>query len=327
MAFQNRSCTIFVGNIPYDADEDQLKELFGRAGPVESLRLVYDKETRQPKGYGFCDFADPDSAVKAIKELSDLDINGRRLRLDLADNALRAGKGASKGPLALGDASRAAPPPQTSLPSSGMAPNRPAGELPAGSLPPDIEAKLRAAKNEPSPEAVASEVSAHTETAQIVSSMPKVQLQLCLGAMQRLAEEDPESSRALLQEHPQLCYALLHAQMLLGFDEEPLLPPDIDEVQQLRMQAAQRPGALPNMFGPRPIMPLLGLPGLSIPGMPGAGLGGLPVPSMPFAAIPRPPPPMPVGTAGFAKAPAAFPTASQLPAPVQPGLVSPMDVG
>merc|ERR1719453_1177480 len=138
---------------------------------------------------------------------------------------------------------------------------------------------MEANKNKP-PEAVAPEISTHTETAQIVSSMPKVQLQLCLGAMQRLAEEDPDSSRAFLQDNPQLCFALLHAQMLLDLDEAPLLPPSAEEKSSLlRANGMLPPGGL----GIRPPMlnnPFLGLPmGMPMMGMPG----------VPFQAIPRPP--------------------------------------
>eukprot|EP00429_Kryptoperidinium_foliaceum_P137342 CAMPEP_0176286132 /NCGR_PEP_ID=MMETSP0121_2-20121125/52741_1 /TAXON_ID=160619 /ORGANISM="Kryptoperidinium foliaceum, Strain CCMP 1326" /LENGTH=62 /DNA_ID=CAMNT_0017626665 /DNA_START=1 /DNA_END=186 /DNA_ORIENTATION=+ len=55
--------TVFVGNIPYDATEEDLKAIFSRAGVVDSLRLVYDKDSRQPKGYAFCDFAEPEAAM------------------------------------------------------------------------------------------------------------------------------------------------------------------------------------------------------------------------------------------------------------------------
>merc|ERR1711972_706303 len=106
--------------------------------------------------------------------------------------------------------------------------------------------------------------------------MPQAQLQLCLGAMQRLAVEAPENARALLQENPQLCYALLHAQLLLGLTLEPSQPPASEEIDQLRAEAAQRPAMIspvapgigvlvpPNPPGlpggpPRPVAGLLGL--------------------------------------------------------------------
>merc|ERR1719245_361168 len=87
---QCKSCTVFIGNIPYDAQVDDLKNIFSRVGSVESLRLVYDKDTKQPKGYGFCDYSDADTALSAIRNLNDVECNGRRLRIDLADNALRS---------------------------------------------------------------------------------------------------------------------------------------------------------------------------------------------------------------------------------------------
>merc|ERR1712048_667424 len=71
--------------------------------------------------------------------------------------------------------------------------------------------------------------------------MPQAQLQLILGTMQRLAVEAPENARALLQDNPQLCYALLHAQLILGLTLEPSLPPTNEEMQSLRAEAARRP--------------------------------------------------------------------------------------
>lgn len=50
-------------------------------GKVESFRMVFDKETLQPKGYGFADFADPKTAMEAIKILSEKECNGRRLSM------------------------------------------------------------------------------------------------------------------------------------------------------------------------------------------------------------------------------------------------------
>lgn len=44
--------SVFVGNIPYEATEEQLKDIFSEVGPVVSFRLVYDRETGKPKGYG-----------------------------------------------------------------------------------------------------------------------------------------------------------------------------------------------------------------------------------------------------------------------------------
>ena len=47
------SRTVFVGNIPYDAEDSQLKAILKLAGPFNTFRLKHDKETEKPKGYGF----------------------------------------------------------------------------------------------------------------------------------------------------------------------------------------------------------------------------------------------------------------------------------
>ncbi|KAK3045617.1 Cleavage stimulation factor subunit 2 tau variant, partial [Coniosporium uncinatum] len=57
--------TVFVGNIPYGITESILEELLGRVGQVLNFRLVYDKETGRPKGFGFAEYADQDSAASA----------------------------------------------------------------------------------------------------------------------------------------------------------------------------------------------------------------------------------------------------------------------
>ncbi|UYV67701.1 K02A2.6-like [Cordylochernes scorpioides] len=73
-----------VGNIPYEATEEQLKDIFSEVGPVVSFRLVYDRETGKPKGYGFCEYKDVDTAASAMRNLNAYELNGRALRVDNA---------------------------------------------------------------------------------------------------------------------------------------------------------------------------------------------------------------------------------------------------
>jgi cleavage stimulation factor subunit 2 len=80
-----RRC-VFVGNIPYDATEEQLREICGEVGPVVSFRLVTDRETGKPKGYGFCEYKDEETALSARRNLQSYEINGRQLRVDFAEN-------------------------------------------------------------------------------------------------------------------------------------------------------------------------------------------------------------------------------------------------
>ncbi|KFB52059.1 AGAP004414-PA-like protein [Anopheles sinensis] len=76
--------SVFVGNIPYDATEDALKEIFCEVGLVLSMKLVYDRETGKPKGYGFCEYKDKETALSAMRNLNGYVFGGRPLRVDNA---------------------------------------------------------------------------------------------------------------------------------------------------------------------------------------------------------------------------------------------------
>ncbi|GMR31025.1 hypothetical protein PMAYCL1PPCAC_01220, partial [Pristionchus mayeri] len=80
----DRQRSVFVGNISYDVTEEQLRDVFSKAGTVVHLRLVHDRETGKPKGYGFAEFSDVKSAELAIRNLNGHELNGRALRVDSA---------------------------------------------------------------------------------------------------------------------------------------------------------------------------------------------------------------------------------------------------
>ncbi|KAJ3636408.1 hypothetical protein Zmor_004217, partial [Zophobas morio] len=74
------------GNIPYNATEDQLIDILSSAGKVVKFRLVTNQDTGKPKGFGFCDYEDPETACSAIRNLQDYELLGRTLRISSADN-------------------------------------------------------------------------------------------------------------------------------------------------------------------------------------------------------------------------------------------------
>lgn len=82
----NASKTIFVGNIPYDYDEETLLDTLKMVGPINSFRILYDEVTNKPKGYGFCVYTDPHTATSALRNLKTIDYNGRQLRINYAEN-------------------------------------------------------------------------------------------------------------------------------------------------------------------------------------------------------------------------------------------------
>lgn len=76
------SAVLFVGNLSFDTTEDGVWEVFGEHGEVKSVRLPTDRETGRPKGFGYVEYVDIDTAKKAFEGLSGTEIGGRAIRLD-----------------------------------------------------------------------------------------------------------------------------------------------------------------------------------------------------------------------------------------------------
>ena len=69
---------IYVGNLPYSIDRDQLRDIFAAYGEVAAARIVNDRETGRSKGFGFVEMADDAQARQAIEALNGSDIGGRK---------------------------------------------------------------------------------------------------------------------------------------------------------------------------------------------------------------------------------------------------------
>lgn len=70
---------LYVGNLSYDLSEAQLREAFEDFGEVSSVRLITDRETGRPRGFGFVEMPDQSSALNAIDSLNGQELAGRRL--------------------------------------------------------------------------------------------------------------------------------------------------------------------------------------------------------------------------------------------------------
>jgi len=75
--------TIYVGNLPFSATEEELRELFGEHGTVTAVRLITNRETGRPRGFGFVDMA-PEGADVAVEALDGAEFGGRTLRISEA---------------------------------------------------------------------------------------------------------------------------------------------------------------------------------------------------------------------------------------------------
>ena len=77
------SKSIYVGNLPWSATEEQVRSLFSAYGTVNSVNLVSDRETGRARGFGFVEMADADAAA-AIQALDGSSMDGRNLRVNEA---------------------------------------------------------------------------------------------------------------------------------------------------------------------------------------------------------------------------------------------------
>ena len=75
--------TIYVGNLSFNATEQDVRSLFERHGKVDSVKLIMDRETGKPRGFGFVDM-DQNEALTAIQALNGHQMSGRPLRVNEA---------------------------------------------------------------------------------------------------------------------------------------------------------------------------------------------------------------------------------------------------
>lgn len=275
----SRACSVFVGNIPYEVDEEQLRKVFSTVGPIVSLRLMYDKVTRQPKGYGFCEYKDQETAYAAMRNLNNVEVAGRPLRVDWADHELRSTEGVSRQP------GRAA-----------------TAELVMKHVrvkDPRLQEFIDRITTNESAEDLSEDAIIHCEIGGLVNQMSSAQLMSCLGHMTRLIADTPESAKQLLTAHPHMALALMQMTYLLGLGSEPALPMSQDDmnfakerIAQLKASkiAPQKPVTVLNLVTPA-MVAASSAPGIQLPVLPG-GLApppGLPPPIV--GGVPLMPPP------------------------------------
>ncbi|KAH6643584.1 hinge domain of cleavage stimulation factor subunit 2-domain-containing protein [Boeremia exigua] len=245
---------VFIGNIPYGGTEELITETLGRVGQVVNFRLVYDKETGRPKGFGFGEFADADAAASAVRNLNDYELMGRKLRVDWSNDN---GSGDNA------PSNQTAPPMNGQAPEAAPQPSSTLGPLPPGvDLPPNLTC----------PDAIS----------RTLSTLPAPQLLDILSQMKGLVMTDPAKATELLRQAPQLAYAIFQSLLLLNLVDESMLSRVVET-------GAPAPAPVPPQPQPTPVarpptnyaMP---------PGYPQA----VPTPPQmqPYAQPPQAPPPM-----------------------------------
>jgi RNA recognition motif-containing protein len=75
---------IYVGNLPYDISEDEIRQMFAEFGSVSSVNVIKDRVTGNSKGFGFVEMDDDAEGQKAVDELNGAEVKGRNLKINLA---------------------------------------------------------------------------------------------------------------------------------------------------------------------------------------------------------------------------------------------------
>lgn len=78
------SINIYVGNLSFDTDEDELKGLFEGYGAVDSAKIISDQFTGRSRGFGFIEMRNREEGLKAIQELDSKNLGGRNLKVNEA---------------------------------------------------------------------------------------------------------------------------------------------------------------------------------------------------------------------------------------------------
>ncbi len=84
---------LFVAGLPFDVDDQELKEMFETYGTVNSAKVINDRETGKSRGFGFVEFPTDADAEAAIKALNGGSLEGRELTVKVAEDKPRDGSG------------------------------------------------------------------------------------------------------------------------------------------------------------------------------------------------------------------------------------------
>lgn len=83
---------IYVGNLPYSATEDDVRQLFEKFGEIQSVKMIMDSMTGRPKGFGFVEMSSDEDAAKAITALNGTPFMERNLSVSEARPQTGRGK-------------------------------------------------------------------------------------------------------------------------------------------------------------------------------------------------------------------------------------------
>jgi cleavage stimulation factor subunit 2 len=220
---------------------------------VLHFRLVYDKETGKPKGFGFAEYSDADQAASAVRNLNDTELQGRKLRVDYSNDPAKDDSNNNNN-------------------NNNSSMNRTTNySAPAPSHQPQPNGQSQAQSSDlpPLPEGVGlgAHLTAQDAISATVATIPPAQLLDAMQQMQDLARADPDHATRLLLQGPQLTYAILQILVLMKLVDTTTLQTVIAQTA-----AAQQPPPPPRQIPP-----------------PQQTYSPYPQPQPPYGAVPTPP--------------------------------------
>ena len=84
---------LFIGGLPFSTSSERLREVFAQAGGVESATVVMEQDTGRSRGFGFVEMASAEEADAAVKKFNGQDMDGRRLKVEIAKSGGAGGGG------------------------------------------------------------------------------------------------------------------------------------------------------------------------------------------------------------------------------------------
>ncbi|KAI8060373.1 uncharacterized protein B0P05DRAFT_605852 [Gilbertella persicaria] len=255
------SRVVFVGNIPFELSEEQLIEVFKEVGPVASFRLLFDRDTGRPKGYGFCEFLDAETAASAVRNLNDYEIGGRQLRVDYAamdDNQGRpSGYNQSRGNhhSQQQQLQQQQPPllPQATIVSQPLpAITPPQNSLQSSLTPSQVPVNVSSAN-----------LSSVDEISKVLASMNSQDLFTLMSQMKQMSFERPDFTKEFLTSNPQVAYALFQAMIMMNIVDPNIITrimtsamtPAVPVMPMAQPQPIRQQVNTPPMSQPMPIVP------------------------------------------------------------------------